>query len=83
VDISKANEYEITPLSVACLYENESIIKYLVEHEAYINGTYLYGSIAFIMACNKGKEVLVKYLVEHGADINKGNDELNPLFISS
>jgi len=60
-------------LHYACRNGNENIVKYLVDHGAYINKQNEYGETSLHYACRNGNENIVKYLVEHGADINKQN----------
>eukprot|EP00833_Pecoramyces_ruminatium_P018269 jgi/Orpsp1_1/1192301/evm.model.d7180000092096.1 len=54
-------------------YNNENMIKFLIEHGADVNEENHNGETALFIACLSGNEDLVKYLVEHGANINKKN----------
>jgi len=49
---------------------HESIVKYLVGHEADINKENNRGGTPLFDACLSGNLNLIKYLVELGADIN-------------
>jgi len=67
-----------TPLTIACKRNNETIVKYLVEHGAKINVKdefintlqYLEFKSPLGIACENGNESIVKYLIEHKANIN-------------
>jgi len=63
-----------SPLHIACGNGNESIIKYLIEHGANINGEDEWGETPLHHACENGHENIVEYLIEHGADFNKENE---------
>ncbi|OUM60550.1 hypothetical protein PIROE2DRAFT_46140, partial [Piromyces sp. E2] len=58
-----------TPLHIACKNNNETIVKYLIEHGADINIKHynLYTMLHY--ACENKNENLVKYLIEKGANI--------------
>ena len=51
--------------------ENETIVKYLVEHGVNINKANEDGETPLFSAARNG--AIIKYLVEHGVDINKVN----------
>ena len=51
--------------------KNKSIIKYLIDQGADVNGKMEYNVSALIKACEYGYTDIVKYLIEHGANINE------------
>jgi len=79
-----------TPLTSACLIENETIVKYLIDHgtdvnkmgmqwlkldeENYCNNILV---TPLIIACNQSNENIIKYLIEHGADVNESIEHNN------
>ena len=80
-DINTRGVSQETLLFKACRSGNETAIKYLIEHGAYINITNWKDETPLFEVCGNGNEPIVKYLVEHGADINiKNTDGETPLF---
>ncbi|OUM60369.1 hypothetical protein PIROE2DRAFT_36401, partial [Piromyces sp. E2] len=72
-----------TPLFHACSFENENIVRFLVEQGSDIHKQNRYGGTPLFYACETGNEPIVKYLVEQGSDINKENNEgETPLLIA-
>jgi len=55
---------------VACKYEHEYIIKYLVKIGANVNQMNGDGNTPLTAACRNGNETLVKYLIGLGANVN-------------
>ena len=65
-----------TPLLMATSKAKFDVVKYLVEHGAYINIKNSDGLTPLIEAVRWGGIEMVKYLVSKGADINVGGDGL-------
>jgi len=62
--------YNKTPLSIACIYDNESIVRYLIEHGANVNYKSNGNQTALSIACKNENESIIKYLIDNGADVN-------------
>jgi len=64
-----------TPLMYACLFNDMSIVKCLVESNANLNIDNTQGNTALAYAISKHNLELVNYLIDHGADIYHQNNE--------
>ena len=62
-----------TPLHVACMSGNESMMKLLISKGADLNLGNQYGNTPLHSACLQGGISAVKFLLEHGANINEPN----------
>ncbi|OUM60549.1 hypothetical protein PIROE2DRAFT_27621, partial [Piromyces sp. E2] len=78
-----------TALHLACLNENEIIVKDLVEHDANVNEKNNYGYTPLHYSCKNGNKniennkSIVEYLIENGGDVNILDNEKNtPLHIA-
>ncbi|OUM70304.1 hypothetical protein PIROE2DRAFT_37470, partial [Piromyces sp. E2] len=57
---------------MACEFENETIVKYLIEHGADVNIKNL-GSDVLRNACCKENETIIEILIENGVDVNQSD----------
>jgi cytohesin len=71
---------DASALIMAAEKGNTETVKYLIEHDANIDGTAQNGETAFLAACKFGKTDTARYLAESGADISRktanGNNAL-------
>lgn len=73
-----------TLLMIAIMFENRTLVKYLIEHGADVNKANKNGLTPLYMAAERGYEDIVKYLISHGADIDKAeNNGITPLIMSA
>ncbi|ORX41328.1 ankyrin, partial [Piromyces finnis] len=64
-----------TPLMYACLFNDTSMVKCLVQNNANINISNIQGNTALAYAISKHNIELVDYLIDHDADIYHKNNE--------
>ncbi|KAL7556464.1 hypothetical protein ACA910_006177 [Epithemia clementina (nom. ined.)] len=77
---SVKNNFQETPLWVACLAGNLPVVDFLIAKGANVNTSNAKGVSPFFMACAQGRLEMVTSLLERGADPNAPNHEgLTPL----
>ncbi|KAL6590560.1 ankyrin [Neocallimastix sp. 'constans'] len=69
-----------TPLMYACLFNDMTTVKCLVENNANLNIDNTQGNTALAYAISKHNLELVDYLIEHGADIYHKNNENKSIY---
>jgi len=69
-----------TPLMYACLFNDISMVKCLVENNANLNISNSQGNTALAYAISKHNLELVNYLIDHGADIYHKNNKEKSIF---
>jgi uncharacterized protein len=69
-DVNRKTRYEVTPLSIACLDGNSSIVETLLEAGADPNTALRGGETALMTAARTGKPELVRVLIARGAYVN-------------
>jgi ankyrin repeat protein len=71
---------DISPLLMAIIDGNETVVRYLVQNGADVNAQGGFYGNPLQAASYWGREIIVRYLVEHGADVNaRGGEYGNPL----
>ena len=70
-DTEQVNEFEETPLHVACNQGHLEVVKYLAEHSNNIETYNAFDCTPFLSACAEGRLEIAEYLLSVGADINK------------
>ena len=71
--INKENDYGRTPLFYACKSENETMVKFLVEHGADVHKEYINIKKRFNNYSSYENEPFIKFLAKIGIDVYKGN----------
>lgn len=70
LDAEARNQYEVTPLAIACLNGDHRVISALLSAGADARDRLPGGETMLMRAARTGKSAAVRLLVEHGADVN-------------
>ena len=80
-NVNKPDEYDDTPLIIACESGNKQVVEILLEADADVNNA-LTDSNPLLIVCKSGRSDIVKILLEAGADANVVRNGNTPLSIA-
>lgn len=69
-NVNAVNEYQVSPLSLACEYGCEDAVAALIRHDADVSATRLGKETPLMLAARTGNAAIVRALVKHGANVN-------------
>ena len=73
--IRARNNYNNTPLNVAALSGNDTVISVLIQHGAEVDERGEFGRTALHHACQRGHVACIHELMKHGADVEARDSE--------
>lgn len=79
--LESRNENGFTPLIIATYRNQESCVRFLIEHKVDLNSSSQEGP-ALLGACYKGNIALASILLENGASVNLGGNGVTPLIFA-
>jgi len=68
--LEQSNQHKTTPLMRASQENHLSVVKFLCELGAGVNGKNLQGMTALMLASQRGNAEVCRYLIQHGADVD-------------
>ena len=80
-NVNKSDEYDDTPLIIACESGNKQIVEILLEADVDVNNA-LTDSNPLLIVCKSGRSDIAKILLEDGADANVCRNGNTPLSIA-
>ena len=83
-DINYRGEYKVTPLMLAAYNKHEKIVQLLIEKQAYVNATDIFGETALMYTAYKDNLNIATILINADADLNhqRKNDNRTALMIA-
>jgi len=76
-DVTNLDEFENTPLHIACRYGDLARVHVLLEHDAEVNILNRYGKTPFhyAMKAKSDNSAIIELLIQHGLDLKRTNPE--------